>query len=296
MTTSTLATKAMLVSLTVTSWPGTLLDKEATEDIRCRNDADPGVGRYVKRLLPKDALATIHRLGRLAYQEHRHLTLPWDDHGMRLLPVAVYDEYASAIDKLAEDRRSALEELLAAYPRHIETAAQILGTLYNPADYPPAETVRQKFAIDYYYLPVPDADHFVANLAEADAQQIRERIREDITNRLELSIIDLYRRIAASVAACADRLEPDDDGNAKIFRNTLIDNLRDIASLAPRMALRDDAQLAEICDSIRAATDGLDPDHLRPSNKAYDPERREQLKAAMTDLQGRMARYFSVEG
>ena len=55
--TSTLSTRAMLVSLSISQWSGRRLDREITDEVNQQHNAAADAGRYNKLLLPKEALA-----------------------------------------------------------------------------------------------------------------------------------------------------------------------------------------------------------------------------------------------
>ena len=93
---------AMLVSLRINSWSGRLYDRQASQQVAIHNDADTSAGRYNKRLLPKQAFAALAATMSNARTSHNANTLPWDDQGGRLLTVANYERYTTALDTLVE--------------------------------------------------------------------------------------------------------------------------------------------------------------------------------------------------
>ncbi len=87
-----LSTDAMLVSLRISAWSGRLHDRRASNHVAAHHEASAGAGRYNKRLLPKSAFAALTATASKARTTYYEQTLPWDDQGFRLLPVANYDE------------------------------------------------------------------------------------------------------------------------------------------------------------------------------------------------------------
>ena len=96
-----LSSRAMLCSLSISMWSARKHDPEASEEIAQRHGAQADAGRYHKVLLPKEALAEIHKIVSEARQEHYFMTLPWDDNGYRVLPAAAYMDHAEKMRALS---------------------------------------------------------------------------------------------------------------------------------------------------------------------------------------------------
>ena len=78
-----LASRAMLCSLSICQWSARKHDPEASEEIAARHGAQANAGRYNKVLLPPEALGDLKRIAGEARREHYFMTLPWDDAGYR---------------------------------------------------------------------------------------------------------------------------------------------------------------------------------------------------------------------
>jgi len=75
--------------------------RSASEETAQRHGAQADAGRYHKVLLPKAALAEVHKIVSDARQEHYFMTLPWDDNGYRVLPAAAYMDHTEKMRELA---------------------------------------------------------------------------------------------------------------------------------------------------------------------------------------------------
>ena len=84
---------AMLVSLRISAWSGRLYDRKASNHVAVHHEASASAGRYNKCLLPKAAFAALTATMSKTRSSHYEQTLPWDDHGSRLLTVANYEHY-----------------------------------------------------------------------------------------------------------------------------------------------------------------------------------------------------------
>ena len=283
---------AMLVSLRINNWSGRRYDREASHDVAVRNDADPSAGRYNKRLLPKPAFADMTKTMSKARALHYDNTLPWDDTGARLLTVANYDHYTATIDELAEQLVTERNVFIADYGDNIDQARIGLGGLFRIDDYPSQDSLRHRFAIRYRIVPVPDAEHFIADLAAGDADRVKRDIEHLVQERLEDAITDLYKRLGEAVDHVVQRLDVDAEGKPLIFRNSLIGNIRDLVDIVPRLNIFGDERLAHLCQQVKDRIASVDPDELRPS-ASFNPVTRQRVRRDAEDLAAKFAGYFA---
>jgi hypothetical protein len=74
---------------------------------------------------------------------------------------------------------------------------------------------------------------------------------------------ELWQRLYDVTAAIKERLTPEANGEAKLFRDSLIKNALDLAELLPKLNITDDPNLNQIADEIRHELSTIDPQHLR---------------------------------
>ena len=287
---------AMLVALHISAWSGRLYDKEASMQVADRNGASASAGRYNKRLLPKTAFAALTAIMSATRTTHYENTLPWDDKGARLLTVANYDHYVSQIDALRERMIRERVRFIEDYDDNIDQARIDLGDLFRIDDYPEKNDLPGKFGIRYRIVPVPDADHFIAQLAAQDTERVRRDIESHVQERLNDAVGDLYRRLGQAVERVSQRLQEDSEGKPLVFRNTLIENVRDLVDVVPRLNIFEDDKLACLCRQVTDRIAGVDPDTLRPS-PGFDPAVRAQVKRdadAIVQQMQQFAGYFGA--
>ena len=286
---------AMLVSLRINNWSGRRYDREASNDVAVRNDADPSAGRYNKRLLPKTAFAAMTKTMSKARSLHYEHTLPWDDTGSRLLTTANYDHYTDTIDEFVEQLVTERNAFILDYDANIGQARIGLGGLFRTEDYPSKDSLRHRFAIQYRIVPVPNPDHFLADLAAGDADRVKLDIEHLVQERLQDAITDLYKRLGEAVDHVVKRLDVDAEGKPLVFRNSLIGNIRDLVDIVPRLNIFGDERLAQLCQQVKDRIASVDPDELRPST-SYNPATRQRVKRDAEDLAAKFAGYFAPPG
>ena len=282
---------AMLVTLRIHGWSGRRYDKRASQYVAVQHDAATNAGRYNKRLLPKAALAALNATLNEARKTHYHHTLPWDDVGARLLPVANYERYTSALDSLIERMFRERERFLADYDNQVDQARLDLGQLFQREDYPSREELRGRYSAHYRIVPVPDSGHFLADLGSGENERVRRDIEQHVQERLNGALGDLYRRLGEAVGHVCERLGDDPNGKPKVFRDSMILNLRELVDIVPRLNLFGDRYLEGLCRDVQQRIASVDPDVLRPSGR-FDPAVRRQVKRDAQDLAAHFAGYF----
>ncbi len=288
---------AMLVTFSLHGWSARRHDPKASQYVAVHHDAAATAGRYNKRLLPKAALAALNATQNQARKTHYTHTLPWDDAGARLLPVANYERYTHALDELIERIFTERERFLSEYDEHVERARLDLGRLFQLDDYPTREELRVRYSARYRIEPVPDSGHFLADLGAGENARVRRDIEHQVSLRLNGALGDLYRRLGEAVGHVCERLSEDQNGKPKVFRDSLIENLRELVDIVPRLNLFGDRHLEHLCEEVKHRIACVEPDVLRPTAASgkFDPAVRRRVKRDARDLAAHFAGYFGAE-
>ena len=286
---------AMLVSLRIAAWSGRLYDRQASNHVAVHHDASASAGRYNKRLLPKAAFAALTATMSSTRSCHYENSLPWDDQGSRLLTVANYERYTELLDGLRERMVRERARFIEDYDDNIDQARLDLGRLFRIEDYSSKEALQGKFGIRYRIVPVPDADHFMAKLASNDTERVKRDIERQVQEQLHDAVGDLYRRMGEAVERVSERLCEDDQGKPLVFRDTMIENIRGLVDVVPRLNIFGDDQLARLCEQVKDRIAHADPDTLRPS-RSFNPSVRRQVKRDADALIEQFAGYFGDGG
>ena len=224
---------------------------------------------------------------------HYENSLPWDDQGLRLLTVANYDHYTELMDgfreRIVRERARFIED----YDENIDQARLDLGKLFRIEDYPSKEALRGKFAIRYRISPVEDAEQFMAKLATDDVDRVKRDIEQQIEERLHGAVGDLYRRFGEAVERVSERLQEDENGKPLVFRDSMIENIRELVDVVPRLNIFGDDDLARLCEQVKDKIASVDPATLRPS-RSFDPLARTRVKRDADALMERFAGYFAA--
>jgi hypothetical protein len=289
---TTLSSRAMLVQLSVRQWTARKLDKKVTDETNRRNNAAEDAGRYNKALLSKEALAEIGKIEGAARTEHYKRTLPWKDDGTRILSSAGYLDYTAAMREYDRQFQSAVGAFLDSYESFKEDARVRLNGMFNPDDYPDASVIGSKFKFGVDVSPLPDAADFRVEIGEAQADAIRRQIEERAREALTLATRDVWSRIADAAGRMVERLraynpEKGEKGRVQgIFRDSLVDNIKELVELMPTLNVANDPKLAEITERLANELTSYSASELREDDNArkVTADKAEKILAEVSDF------------
>ena len=223
-------------------------------------------------------------------------TLPWDDKGSRLLTVANYERYTELMDGLARAHGPRARPLHRGLRRqHRPGPARPRQALPHRGLSLQGGAAGQVRPSATASSPVPDADHFMAQLASDDTDRVKRDIESQIEERLHDAVGDLYRRLGEAVERVSERLREDDDGKPLVFRDSMIGTSATWWTWCPGSTSSATTTLARLCEQVKDKIAGVEPDALRPS-KTFDPAARARVKRDADALAEKFAGYFGEPG
>jgi len=286
---SALENKAMIVTLTASMWGAAISDKELADKLTDQHHAEEGTARVRKQLIAKDALKPVKAAIDVAKGIHNRMTLPWSDHGQRLLPVKAHEAYRdlmeSAMATVDEQRRLFID----AYTAEIEKARTALGDMFDEDDYPTPKEVGSKFGVTYSIEPVPAAKHFVADIGDDEAERIKKDLERRAQMKLDAAMVSLYERIEQALRRLVDRIGFKEDGSPRPVHATALESLQTLVEAVPNLNLTEDVKLAEIAERLRGLIGRLKIEDLRygsskPHVVQQVTERRQMLTSELDDI------------
>jgi hypothetical protein len=251
--------KAMLVSLSISAWTARKLDKKVTREVAERNGTTEQWGRYNKTLIAEEETKKIQAISNDVRQFHYKNTLPWSDQGDRLLPAANYLQYTEAMREFRGKFESAVDSFCAKYPDLVAEAKVQLNGLFNADDYPSPSAIHNRFSFAVDVSPLPVAADFRVTLNDDEVATIKNSIEKRSQEKLETATRDLWQRLYEAINHMAKTLRDPE----KIFKNTLVSNVQELANLLPRLNVTNDPKLAELCNQAKDSLCSVQPDALR---------------------------------
>lgn len=249
-----IATRAMLVKLTATTWSAATIDKRVSRSVAVQHGASETAGDYRKRLLAPEALQKIRFLVTRLRELHRALTLPWLDAGPRLLLTAHFLEYEAKVVPCEEAIRAAVDDLIADWDAHKAEARRQLNGLYDEADYPCTSELCAKFTVGHRTMLINSPDDARIGASQEVADAIRAKARDDERAAVNEAMGDVRERIQDVVGRIAERCAAygaKPDGTiVGAFRDTMVSDARELAAILPSLDLSGTGKAAEFAAKI----------------------------------------------
>lgn len=268
-----IASRAMLASLKVTAGLGNRKDAEITAEVEARHNSRES-GAWAKRLVAKSYLEPLRKVASEARAYHYAQTLPWAQDGARILPAASAADYLAKMGAFESQYKTAARELESVWPDVMADARARLNGMFRLDDYPAAGEVAELFTLSAAVLPLPTGDDFRVKLDSATVAAIRADIDAQTSAAVTSAMGDVWRRLFDAVNRMKDGLaafKPEESGAARgTFRDSLVNNVRELADLLPRLNLTGDPNLAAMVAAVKADLTRVDAEELRtnPAERA----------------------------
>lgn len=276
-----LSRRALLVAVNISAWTGRKLDKKATATANETHHAESSAGSYHKKLLPQAAeLAKVAAIASNARAYFHANTLPWMADGTRIISAKNYLNFASEIRKIKSEYESAVSEFSAAYPKLKQDAEKTLGDLYNPNEYP--DFISDRFSFEVNYLPLPDVSDFRIEVSEAEKAEFSRKMREIESAAMR----DAWSRLHSVIKNAAEKLSKPD----AVFRDSLIDNISEMANILPMLNITEDSQLEKVSSDVKALVSKLIPETIRAN-----PSERQDAASKLAALERNLSAYVGVK-
>lgn len=255
---------AMLVRLTIGVWSGRKHDKNVSHEAIKMFEASNNAGRFNKCLIAQEAIKNVQRVSNAARIFHYEQTLPWQDDGDRLLPAKNYFNYMERMKKLQLAFEDVVREFVAAYPDLKEQAKKSLGKMFNVEEYPDVTKIANKYRYSIIINPIPTSKNFIVDSINGELSIIKKEMdarREDI---LKEAIGDLWQRMHKVVEHVVEKLQDE----KTIFRDSLIENVKELVELLPRLNVTNDKDLSDMAKRLEIDICNFDVEDLRADKKS----------------------------
>lgn len=258
---------AMLVELSIRNWAGRKLDKSASQKVTIDNRASTGVANVNKKLLGDCAeLSAVLKFAANVRNSHYAMTMPWSDTGLRLLPTSQYFKYNEQMIALKAEYFRLVEEFLSSYGWEITQAQVKLGDLFNPDEYPSAASLQSKFGFGFTYIPLPEAGDWRIDIESDAKQELAQHYQSYYRRQLEAAMADVNQRAYDVLIRMSERLDYEDN-EKKVFRDSLVTNVLEIADLMDACNLTNDPAMKGNAQTLRDLLRGIDADDLREDHR-----------------------------
>jgi hypothetical protein len=212
----------------------------------------------------------------------RAMTLPYPEPGIRLIKQAEVEVFNDHLAGLRAELQEAVGRLESHYSELQRTARERLGSLYNPADYPPS--LAGLFDIEWDFPSVEPPDYLL-QLSPALYEQERARVAARFEEAIRLAEQAFLAEFAKLVSHLTERLSAGPDSDRKVFRDSAVANLVAFFDRFKQLNIGSSDQLETLVAEAQRAVRGVQPQDLRDSN-AMRQHVATQLSRVQAELDG----------
>ena len=188
------------------------------------------------------------------------ISLPYPEPGIRLIRQDDIQTFDVQLTTLKAQLTEAVGNLDDHYGELRDAARQRLGTLFNSADYPVSLTGLFDVQYDFPSVEPPD---YLRQLNPQLYQQECQRVTARFDEAVRLAEEAFTSELAQLVSHLTERLSGTDDGKAKTFRNSAIENLTEFFERFRTLNIGSSGQLDQLVDQVQGIVRGIEPQDLR---------------------------------
>ena len=210
------------------------------------------------------------------------ISLPYPESGIRLIRQDDISSFTVQMTSLKAELDEAVIQLDARYDELKSAARRRLGSLYNGGDYP--ATLRGWFDVSYDF-PSVEPPEYLRQLSPQLYQQEASRIAARFDEAVQLAEQAFTEELSKLVSHLTERLSGNEDGKPKVFRDSVVENLREFFERFRHLNIRSDQQLDELVVQAQRVVRGVEPQQLR-DNQALRQQVASQLSGVQSVLDG----------
>lgn len=278
---TTLADRAMLVTLNISQWTARKQDRKETAAINARHHLTVDAARVHKDLLPlASSLDRVHQKTAAIRREFAHRTAPWLTDGVNILKATAYMDFVQIVNRWQDEWNAEVDAFVDNYPALVNEARLLLNGLFREEDYPRPDEIRRKFGLAIRFLPVPSHEDWRIDIGDEAKERLREDIRKQLAEAEAKAVGEAWKRIHAVVAKAHERLSKPEN----IFRDSLVENAIELCAILPTLNITDDPALERVRQELEGSLCKYNAGTLRD-----DPKVRSDVADKMADIMSKMA-------
>jgi len=279
---SYISSSAVLISLNISCWPASKVDREATDKVNTDANAVSSAGQVRKDLFAGTSLRKdIERKAARIRNYFSSSTLPWADKGERMLPMPLFMDVKQTIAREKREYDEMCEMFFDAYPQLVVDAPSRLGKFYKAEDYPDIEEVRSKFGFRYTITPMPEAGDFRLDVANEELAELKAQYETAYQQRLADAMRDPWERLHGMLKGMSEKLADSGD-KTKRFHDSFVSNPIELCTLLTKLNVTNDPKLEEARRHLEAAMVGADIEAIKEA-----PEVRADMKSKVDAILGK---------
>jgi len=291
-----LASSAVLVSVDINVWSATKQDRVISNEVTTAKNADQSAGRYVKNLLanhPKHKAIVNQR--QTIYNWLQRRTYRWNQ-SQNLLPSVDMPKFKTEYQEHEAMFYTMVDSFLDDYDSIVSDMAFKQGDMFDRSDYPTADSLKTKFALQLYVSEVPLND-FRCGIAQDIADDLfatYSRQAQSIIESIEHEQAERFIEVMESISHCCGYDETGLDNNGvlklkkrKIYEST-IQKAREFCDTFKQFNLSNNLELEQARASLEKTLNGVTAEDIRDSDAV-----RHSVKEGVDDILSKFGSFGS---
>lgn len=278
--------QVMLGRLSFKGWAGEIKDRTSSRKIEQDNNAVEGASKAKKVLLPGvTELEAIQKFAAGCRTWWHGISVPWEDGGARAYSAMRHFEIQIDMGDRIRQYDQLVADFVLKYPTLYAEQQFRLNHLFDPNDYPTPDEIAGKFGMYFSVRPIPNAEDLrvIEGLTSQEVERLVAEARQGEQEQIRQAVENAYEKLYKTVKAMADKLAVPVGEKGSIFRDSLIENIREIVGVMPGLNITNDPKLNDLTQKALVLTQ-YSPDELKtPGPRAAA----QKQAAALAGLFGR---------
>jgi len=184
----------IMIRLYQAKWAGRRFDGKASAKIAKDAGAAPDTVRANKLIVPESVIQPTNRHWGMMKKWFYDQTSPFYDTGWRVRPMHDFLSFRQEYTRYKDEADQLVNDLInTTYPKALVAVESRMGDLYNPADYPKPEDLRDCFEIEIDLQQIPAVTHnWLTKLDEAAKSIVDNTTKKAETNVAKEPWLRLY--------------------------------------------------------------------------------------------------------
>jgi hypothetical protein len=280
-----IASSCSNVEFTASIWTGRKKDKRASVQVTNDNNAESGSAGVYKKLLgncPELEAITKH-VGHVRNHIHYRMTMPWSDLGQRLLTTAMLPDYQRMMSEAQVEFWRLVAEFMRVYQWELSQVQAKLGTLYRPEDYPTEDDIREKFAFNVIYTPIPESGDFRVDVGSEQMQELQEAYEDHYTTQINRAMSNIHDRTVKELTKLHDSINWEEgEKKGKIFES-VFDSCLELIDMLETCNLTGNTQMSAVHAKLKSQFMGKGMQALSPEALKEDAVLRRQTRDVVAE-------------
>lgn len=262
-----ITSSAVLVEMNISVWTANKLDRDTTSKVTNDNHATADAGQFRKNLMAgTTARKQIADYAAGCRLWHNTRTLPWADKGARLLPTSLFLPYKQEANVRRDTFLHMKADFGSNYPALVKTAANYMGDLHDPNDYPSLEEVLSKFDFRLVFSPVPESGDFRLDVAKQEVDELKKQYDDSFNDRIAEAMRSPWEQLHKMLTNMSTKLTEEKDREVKKrWHDTFITNAQELCGMLTHLNITNDPKLEAARREMESALMGVDIDVIKES-------------------------------